>query len=114
MESVASFEQESQILQQQLQSKKQQTIPHQQQLNLPTTSQLQEPSRVTVPQSECFESSVHQNSYQVKCNLLEYHIQEAVLVNKALRAELKQYREKIDFEKRLREFLVDRIKGIEP
>lgn len=52
-----------------------------------------------------------QQNYKVKCNLLEYHIQEAVLVNKALRSELKQYRDKIDFEKRLRNFLINRVKG---
>lgn len=56
---------------------------------------------------------LHQNSYQEKCNLLEYHIHEAVLVNKALRSELKQYKEKIDFEKRLGKFLVSRAKGID-
>lgn len=114
MESVANFEQEGQILQQQhqQQAQKQQTLP-QQQLNIPTTSQLLEPQKVTTSQSEPLESTVHQNSYQVKCNLLEYHIQEAILINKALRAELKQYKEKIDFEKRLREFLADRIKGVE-
>lgn len=58
-------------------------------------------------------NSGHKTSYQVKCNLLEYHIQEAVLINKALRAEFKQYKDKIDFEKKLRKFLVDRIRGID-
>lgn len=55
-----------------------------------------------------------QNNYQAKCNLLEYHIQEALLVNKALKSELKQYRDKIEFEKKLRKFLVDRVKSVDP
>lgn len=58
-------------------------------------------------------ASSQQNSYQVKCNLLEYHIQEAILINKALRSEVNQYKDKIDFEKKLRKFLVTRVKGIE-
>lgn len=101
----------------------------------PTTSQptiLPQPSSTTVGSStttitktENFASSnpssstssnqqqQNQSFYQEKCNLLEYHIQEAVLVNKALRSELKQYKEKIDFEKRLGKFLVSRARGID-
>lgn len=52
-----------------------------------------------------------QSPYQFKCNLLEYHIHEAVLVNKALRSELQEYREKIAFEKKLRSVLIDRLKN---
>lgn len=59
------------------------------------------------------QQQLHQGFYQEKCSLLEYHIQEAVLVNKALRSELKQYKDKIDFEKRLRTFLVSQAKGID-
>lgn len=75
----------------------------------PQTSshQISEPVR-----SEATNSKL-QSSYQVKCSLLDYHIQEAVLVNKALKSEVKQYREKIEFEKRLRKFLVSRVKAIE-
>lgn len=54
-----------------------------------------------------------EDSYQVKCSLLEYHIKEAVLINKALRSELKQYKDKIDFEKKLRKFLINRVKNID-
>lgn len=112
MESVISFNQDSQILHQQPQQQSN-PIQLQQQLNLPTTSQLQDTSKHSLAKSLKLESSSDQNSYQVKCNLLDYHIQESLLINKSLRAELKQYREKIEFEKRLREFLVDRLKGIE-
>lgn len=66
-------------------------------------------SQPTVVNDETSIPSGKQTTYQVKCNLLEYHVQEAILVNKALRSELKQYREKIDFEKRLRKFLVNRV-----
>jgi len=51
-----------------------------------------------------------QSRYQYKCSLLEYHIQEAILVNKALRSEVQQYREKIDFERRLKTALIERVK----
>lgn len=66
-------------------------------------------SQQPVPQVETAIDN-HKN-YQVKCNLLEYHIHEAILINKALRSELKQYKDKIEFEKRLKKFLVARIKG---
>lgn len=56
----------------------------------------------------------YQNPYEYKCSLLEYHIHEAILINKALKSELQQYREKIDFEKRLRGVLVDRVKNLNP
>lgn len=59
------------------------------------------------------EISGQQRAYQVKCDLLEYHIHEATLINKALKSELKQYQEKIDFEKKLRKFLINRIKGVD-
>lgn len=94
MESVSSYDQNSQNLQQ------------------PTTSQ---PSLFSSPpvsaQEEKLTTTDQQNSYQVKCGLLDYHIQEAILINKALRSELKQYKDKIDFEKKLRKFLVERVKG---
>lgn len=50
-----------------------------------------------------------QNPYQFKCSLLEYHLHEAVLINKALRSELQEYKEKIAFEKKLRTVLIDRV-----
>lgn len=59
-------------------------------------------------------SARQQNIYRQKCILLEPHIQEAVLINKALRSELKQYRDKIKFEKKLCKYLVTRIKDIDP
>lgn len=54
-----------------------------------------------------------QNIYRQKCILLEPHIQEAVLINKALRSELKQYRDKIKFEKNLCKYLVTKVKDID-
>lgn len=84
-----------------------------------TTSQTTNTTTTTALKAETFtplassSSSKHQNFYQEKCNLLEYHIQEAILVNKALRSEVKQYRDKIDFEKRLRKFLLNRAKSVE-
>lgn len=53
-----------------------------------------------------------QNPYEYKCSLLEYHIHEAVLINKALKSELQQYREKIEFEKELRTALIDRVSNL--
>lgn len=89
-----------------------QSTPSQQ----PTTSQpIIFTAQPTSAQEEVkVDVSGQQNNYQIKCSLLEYHIQEAILINKALRSELKQYKEKIDFEKRLRKFLVTRVKGVEP
>lgn len=55
-----------------------------------------------------------QNPYEYKCSLLEYHINEAVLINKALKSELQQYKEKIDFEKKLRTVLIDRVSNLNP
>jgi hypothetical protein len=54
-----------------------------------------------------------QNPYEYKCSLLEYHIHEAVLINKALKSELQQYREKIEFEKELRIVLLDRVNNLD-
>lgn len=54
------------------------------------------------------------NPYEYKCSLLEYHIHEAVLINKALKSELQQYREKIEFEKKLRTVLIDRVSNLNP
>jgi len=91
MESLASFSQDI----------------HQQ----PSTSQ---PLIFSQPLSQQSEDSGPPNSqanYQVKCGLLEYHLQEAVLINKALRSELQQYKEKIDFEKKLRKYLDNRLRG---
>jgi hypothetical protein len=53
-----------------------------------------------------------QNSYEYKCNLLEYHLQEANLINKALKSELQQYKEKIEFEKELRTVLINRVSNL--
>jgi hypothetical protein len=55
-----------------------------------------------------------QNPYEYKCSLLEYHIHEAILINKALKSELQQYREKIEFEKKLRTVLIDRVNNLNP
>lgn len=97
MESVAHFDQD--------------TNNHQQPTTSQTTVIFPQPSST---QEDCSVGTTgHQNTYQVKCNLLEYHIQEALLINKALRSELKQYKEKIDFEKKLRKFLVNRVKGFD-
>lgn len=83
----------------------------------PTTSQpvviLPHQPHTTKSQIRNDQQQSSNNSYQVKCGLLEYHIQEAVLINKALRSELKQYKDKIDFEKKLRKFLVSRVKDID-
>lgn len=59
-------------------------------------------------------SAEDQSGYKVKCDLLDYHLQEAILINKALREELKQYKEKINFEKKLQTFLIDRAKNLKP
>lgn len=64
-------------------------------------------------QSSSGELTNQQRTYQVKCDLLEYHIHEATLINKALKSELKQYQDKIDFEKKLKKFLINRIKGFD-
>lgn len=95
MESVAPYNQDSQNNKQQ-----------------PTTSQSNLfPNQSTSDQSKEF--CKQQNRFRVKCGLLEYHIQEALLVNKALKSEIKQYRDKIEFEKKLRKYLVDRVKAVE-
>lgn len=87
----------------------QSTKNHQQ----PTTSQTILFSQPSSTEEESLAFQSQQNTYQVKCNLLEYHIQEAILINKALRSELSQYKEKIEFEKKLRRFLVNRVKGFD-
>lgn len=53
------------------------------------------------------------NHYKKKCELIQYHIDEAHLINKALQSELKQYHNKIEFEKKLRKFIINRLKGVD-
>lgn len=111
MESIAPYDQDCQINQQQPTTSNQ--AIHQ---STPQPSTARDNNTTIAPQIGSTSSNSNnnnQNAYQVKCSLLEYHIQEAVLVNKALRSELKQYKEKIDFEKKLRKFLVNRVKGLE-
>lgn len=80
----------------------------------PTTSRPIYLNRQTLEDNKSTgEGSNSQRAYQVKCDLLEYHIHEATLINKALKSEVKQYQEKIDFEKKLKKFLVNRIKKTE-
>ena len=129
MESLAKFDQDNKKLIQQQPTTSGQIQIHLQPKNRSTSSKLlighsSEPPKISVKQIQrsqnqltepsTSKSSNPQNSYQVKCSLLEYHIQEAVLINKALRSELKQYRDKIDFEKKLRKFLVNRVQGFQP
>lgn len=71
-------------------------------LNTPATSTISQPHSNLSPKGS------EQSSYQIKCDFLEYHIQEALLINKALKSELKQYKDKIEFEKRLKKFLINR------
>lgn len=61
-----------------------------------------------VSTSKSSSSLIQQNTYQIKCNLLEYHIEEATLINKALKSELNQFKDKIEFERKLSKFLVSR------
>lgn len=70
-------------------------------------------NRVSQQESANSLNARQQNIYRQKCILLEPHIQEAVLINKALRSELKQYRDKIKFEKNLCKYLVTRVKDID-
>lgn len=104
MESVSI----SSYVQQQQPQQTQSTDNQQQQLKATSSQTAVEQIRAG-PETEPGTSQQKQNIYQVKCNLLEYHLQEAFLVNKALRSELKQYKDKIDFEKRLRKFLIDKV-----
>lgn len=53
------------------------------------------------------------NRYRAKCIFLQHHLREAMLVNKALKSELSQYKEKIEFERKIQKFLRDRLKRLD-
>lgn len=78
----------------------------------PTTSRLTGPNNKHTGHDKQ-ENQSDKSDYQVKCKLLEYHIEEAILVGKALRAELKQYRDKVEFEKKLQRYLTNRVRDSE-
>lgn len=80
----------------------------QSQLNAPAAGK-----QMIKPEDTSEPSVKQQNIYRQKCILLEPHVQEAALINKALKSELKQYRDKIKFEKKLCKYLVTRIKDID-
>lgn len=52
-------------------------------------------------------------AYKDKCELIDYHIHETSLINKALQSELKEYHNKIEFEKRVRKLLIEKLKVLE-
>lgn len=92
-------------------SNNQQTVFVTNSIQTPTTTSAQFQPLPEVPPSIQTPSQPIQNPYQFKCSLLDYHIHEAVLINKALRSELQVYKEKIEFEKKLRALLIERVKN---